>query len=135
MTFDLSFKFMDANRNRKLLASVKTAGIKHRLDATKVLHFSSDDEDVVGNKLIKPLRDEQFQSWQVLSCPTEWTERYRQYMRKHRIPFSEELIDGETCFLISGHQTPLDWELPASNTSHADSRKKRYGNMRRHAKV
>jgi len=111
MEMDSSFRFLDDQRNHRLMNSVRKADIKHCIDADGVLHFSSRDDELVENELIKSLRDERFPSWQILSCPSDWTERYREYMMRHAIPFEEELIDGQTSFLISRKHRPLQWRL------------------------
>ena len=57
------------------------------------------------------IRDKVFPSWQVLTCPKDWIERYRDYMNRHGIPFKEELSDGELWFLIPRKYRPHAWKL------------------------
>ena len=109
-----TFKFMDENLNRRLLALVKKAQVEHTIDVEGVLHYSAKDEDTIGNELIPSIRDDVFSSWQILSCPPDATERYRHYMRRHDVPFAEELIDNQVCFLLARKYRPHSWKLQES---------------------
>ena len=106
-----SFKFVDADLNRKLIKRLKSSGIKHVVDKEGVIHYAPRDEQVVENDLISAVRDGLFPSWQIVSCPDDWTENYRAYMTAHGIPFVEELIDGQLCFLIPRRYRPDAWQI------------------------
>src|SRR5439155_3457648 len=96
-----SFRFVDDGLNRKLLAllSRKAKG-KFTVDASRVVHYSHDDEDLIGNDIICAVRGEAFPSWQLVMFPPDWAESYTDYMIKHDIPFREELRDGQLRLLI-----------------------------------
>src|SRR5882672_4958321 len=111
MTFNLSFRFADDDLNRRLLALLKQKAIRHSVDANGVIHYSPDDEESVENDLIGSIRNRVFSSWQVLSCPTDWSNRYKQYMAQNAIPFKEELIDGQLRFLLPQKYRPHRWKL------------------------
>jgi hypothetical protein len=69
------------------------------------------DTELVENELIASVRDVVFFPWQIISCPKDWTQRYKNYMRKHGIPYVEELIDNQLCFLIPRAFRPHSWKL------------------------
>ncbi len=109
-----SFKFLDDGLHRELIALLQKAEIDHSLDKDGVVHCSSDDEEVVENDLICSIRSRVFASWQVVTCPPDWIARYKEYMRRHAIPFQEELSNGELWFLIPRKYRPLTWKLDDS---------------------
>jgi hypothetical protein len=109
-----SFKFLDDHLNHLLLALLRKCKIKHRVDRNGVIHFSSEDEEVVENELICSVRDKAFPTWQLLTRPPEWTERYKKYMSNHGIPFCEEQSNGESWFLIPRKYRPHRWKLDGS---------------------
>jgi tRNA G46 methylase TrmB len=106
-----SFKFVDGHLNRRVLSLMKKARINHVMTDDGVAHFSPDDEELVENDLLGSIRNEVFSSWQILSCPRDWTERYRQYMLHHDIPFREELENDQLCFLLPLKYRPHSWKL------------------------
>jgi hypothetical protein len=106
-----SFRFVDDELNERLIQLLKKSHVSHRVDADRVIHYSSDDEDVIGNDLICSIRDRLFRSWQIVSCPPEWTDSYRQYMAQHEIPFVEETSGDDRRFLIPSRYRPHSWKL------------------------
>jgi hypothetical protein len=115
-----SFRFLDKELNLKLIGLVKKANIDHAIDKEGVIHYSADDEEVVGNDLICSIRDKTLPSWQVLTCPSDWIERYRDYMSRHNIPFREELSNGELWFLIPRKCRPHSWKLERPTKKHLE---------------
>lgn len=110
MTTTYSFKFVDDELNSKLLDLLSRSDVSYAINAGAI-QYSSEDEDVVGNQLIPSIRGLKFPSWQVVSCPRDWTERYQQYMVRHQVPFTKEIIDGEVSFLIPAKYDPHSWKL------------------------
>jgi hypothetical protein len=106
-----SFRFLNNELNDRLIQLFKRAEIQHRVDRAGLIRYSTADEEVVENDLIRSVRDSVFPSWQVLTCPSEWTTRYRDYLRRNDIPFQEELVDGELWFLIPRKYRPGAWKL------------------------
>jgi hypothetical protein len=106
-----SFRFGDDDLNRRLIVLLKQKEIEHSVDANGAIHYSPEDEEFVENELICSIRNRVFSSWQVLSCPKDWFDRYRQYMIQHDIRFKEELIDGQMCFLLPQQYRPHRWKL------------------------
>lgn len=106
-----SFKFLDDDLNQQLIALLQKAGIKHDVGKDGIVHYSSGDDEVVENDLICSIRDKVFPSWQVLTCPRDWTVSYKKYMSHHGIPFHEELSNGELWFLLPGKYRPHRWKL------------------------
>jgi hypothetical protein len=107
-----SFRFGDDDLNDKLIALLKRkAKGKFRVDEDGFVHYSHDDEDLVGNTLICAIRAKAFPSWRVISFPAHWTGSYRQYMTQHKVPFREEVRDGELRFLIPQRFRPHSWKL------------------------
>ena len=111
-----SFKFVDDELNRKLIRLLTKARAKFRLDRDGVVHYSPNDEDLIGNGVICAVRDQFFRTWQIVTCPPEWIGSYKDYMEEHDVPFTEELSDGERWFLVPGNYRPHSWKLkePAS---------------------
>jgi hypothetical protein len=108
-----SFKFLDNSLNRELARLLKKARIDHSIDENGVASYSADNQEFVENDLIGSIRDKVFPSWQILTCPTDWTASYKSYMSRHEIPFQEELSDGESWFLIPRKYRPHLWKLDA----------------------
>jgi len=106
-----SFRFANAKLNECFIARLKKAGIVYAIDRDGVVHYSQHDEEVVENELICSIRNEVFSSWHVLSCPKDWTERYEQHMKRHHVPFSQELINDHVCYLIPRKYRPHSWKL------------------------
>lgn len=83
-----TFKFLDNDLNQKFIGLVKKADIEHRIDHNGLVRYAASDEEHVENDLICSIRDAVFPSWQVLTCPSDWTTRYKHYLSCHSIPFS-----------------------------------------------
>lgn len=111
MTKEYTFRFVDEELNGKLLTLLEKAAVEHTVDNNGVVHYSIADEDRIGNELICSIRDRQFPSWQIVDCPPEWVDSYKEYMRQRDICFVEELTDGRVSFLISDHYRPGSWKL------------------------
>jgi hypothetical protein len=106
-----SFKFLDDELNQQLIHLLKKGKIKHDVGKDGLIHYSPDDEEVVEDDLICSIRDKVFPSWKVLTCPRDWVARYKEYMSQHRIPFREELSNGDVWFLLPRKYQPLRWKL------------------------
>lgn len=117
-----SFRFVDQDLNRQLLTLLNESKVPHTLDAEGTIMYSAKYEDVVGSELIPRVRDRQFASWQVLSCPSDWLDRYKLYMNRNHVPFKEEIVDGEVSFLIPGNYRPHSWQLDHEVTHESPSR-------------
>lgn len=111
MALTFSFRFLDDELNHKLVALLKKSHVKHKIDKDGVIYYSPEDEDAVGNDLIPSIRDRAFSPWQIISCPKNWADRYKLHMTRHGVPFVEELIDNQLCFLISRHHRPHSWQM------------------------
>ncbi len=110
MGLTLSFRFVDEDLNRRLIARLKGSEIRHTVDEEGTIHYSPDDEEVVENEFVGALRSRVFRPWQVLTCPKEWIDRYRNYMIRNDIPFREELAGGQVWFLIPRKYRPHLWK-------------------------
>ncbi len=119
---DYSFRFLDKDLNAKLVSLLRKAKIPYTVDTKGVVHYSSADEEQVGNDLICSIRDRVFASWQILTCPSDWTDRYRAYMSRHHVPFTEECSNGELWFLIPRNYRPHSWKI---DDAKAEPRKRR----------
>lgn len=120
-----SFKFMNDKLNLRLIGLLKRANIDYVVDRDGAIRYSSKDEEVVGNELIRTIRNEVFSPWQLLSCPKEWIERYKQYMRQKHVDFSEELINDQLCFLLPRKYRPHSWKLEDLQDSHRNRKPQR----------
>ena len=114
MHLSLSFRFVEDALNKKLIGLVKKAGISHSVDDSGTIHYLPNDEETMENDLIGAVRSLIFDPWQVLTCPQNWLEIYRQHMVQHNIPFSEELIDDQMWFIIPAKYRPQSWKLSNS---------------------
>jgi len=47
---------------------------------------------------------------QVLSCPKNCLQRYKNYMTKHKIKFREVVDDGKTCLVLPRKYRPHAWK-------------------------
>ena len=111
MALTYTFRFVDDSLNRRLIALLKRSGTRHDVRSNGVVRYSPRDEDVIENEFIRSVRDSVFPSWQILSCPPQWVDRYKSYMTRHGVPFVEELIDNRLCFLIPRRYRPHSWKL------------------------
>src|SRR5436190_17369824 len=111
MNTTYSFRFLDERLNRLLIVLLEKQGIRHSVSKDGVILYSPGDAEIVENELIKSIRDQVFSPWQIISCPKNWTRRYRRYMTIHEVPFVEELIDNQLCFLIPRTYRPHSWKL------------------------
>src|SRR5438105_1195054 len=111
-----SFAFVNEFLNRQLLTELKRAKTTRAVVKNGVLHYSSEDEELVENEIIAKIRDGVFASWQILSCPPDWAARYKTYMSEHDIPFAEELMDDRLSFLIPRKYRPHSWKLESQRT-------------------
>ena len=113
MARTFSFKFGSPKLNRELIGLLRSSGIKHAVGEKGVIRCSVEVEETVQNELISSIRDKVFSSWQIVSCPSDWTKSYREYMHAHGIPFVEEMTDGDLGFLISRRYHPHTWKIEA----------------------
>src|SRR5712691_2572502 len=100
MNLSYSFRFVDNQLNHELISLIANSGLKHRIDKKGIILYSPDDEEVIGNEILPAVRNKLFASWQIISCPQDWAERYKRYMIRRDVSFVEELIDNQLCFLI-----------------------------------
>ena len=121
MSESYSFRFADKDLNQRLVALLKRERVEHFVDAEGAVHYAKADEETVGNELIRTLRNRIFPSWQVLSCPRSWADRYKAYMDAHGVPFCEEWINHQLCFLIPRKYRPHSWKLPDESVPHPAS--------------
>ena len=108
---DYSFKFISEDLNRRLIDLLKKSGAKFTVDSRGVVHYSKEQERFIENEVIAQIRGTVFTKWQIISCPSGWAPRYKQYMLQHEVPFAEELIDNQSCFLIPRAYRPHSWKL------------------------
>src|SRR5487761_1666332 len=111
MARNYSFKFLKRDLNRAFIRLVKKARIDHIVAKDGLVRYSSDDEERMDNEIVSAVRKMAFPSWQVVSCPREWTGCYRAYMTRHRIPFVQEKSNDEICFLIPRKYRPHSWKI------------------------
>jgi len=110
-----SIRFSNLDLNEKLIRLLKKRRVEHRADEDGVLDYSATDIDLVENELICTIRSQIFPSWQILTCPPDSTEIYRNYMTAHDVPFVEECINGDRWYLIPSKYRPHTWKLTSKN--------------------
>ena len=106
-----TFKFLDDELNQQLIILLRKAKISHAVGKNGVIYYFPDDEEVIEDDFICLIRDRAFPSWQVLTCPPEWSASYKKYTTCHAIPFQEELSNGELWFLLPRNYRPHRWKL------------------------
>jgi hypothetical protein len=111
MERERKIKFRNESLNRKLVELLTEKKASFRIDESGSIVYPENDEAFVENELVSSVRRGVFPSWQVLSCPDEWVDRYRNYMIDHRVPFEEELADEENLFLIPSSHQPHSWKI------------------------
>jgi hypothetical protein len=110
MRHDRWFKFADVQLNRKLIALLERAGLACAISNDgKVRYHSSDEEQF--EDVLACIRGEVFPSWQVLSFPPDWANKYRHAMEIRQHPYQEELNNGSVEFLIAGDLRPHSWKI------------------------
>ena len=117
MAMTYSFKFVDDVFNRRLIELLTRNRLEHFVGKDGFIRYSPQDVERMENELIRSVRDGVFPSWQIISCPKDWAERYKAYMIQHKVPFAEELIDTQLCFLIPRAYRPHSWRLEGKNKS------------------
>ena len=105
-----SFRFVDDRLNQRLVSLLKKSKVDHSIDKNGVIHYSARVQEAVEN-LICSVRNRVFRPWQVLTFPTDWTRRYLEYISHRRIPFREELSNGELWLLLPRKYRPHSWKL------------------------
>src|SRR4051794_34915749 len=100
---EYTFQFLNPVHNHRLVALLRESRIPHQVDEDGRVRYAPEHAEAVGNDVISSVRDAIFPSWQVLSFPADWTERYRQYLHENQIPYEPERANGQLRFLIPGH--------------------------------
>jgi hypothetical protein len=111
MRRERTFRFRDKRLNERLVEILAASQARFTTDTLGQIVYPENDEEFIENELISSVRREVFPSWQVVTCPDDWVERYKAYMLKNNIPFEEEFADGERWFLIPGRYRPHSWAL------------------------
>jgi hypothetical protein len=102
------FRFMNDWLNTLFIQMVASKGLLVKLDESGVVYYDARVEEAIED-ILAAIRESQFSSWQILSCPSEWVNKYRSEMARRKVPFIEELNDGQIEFLLPGDQEPHDW--------------------------
>lgn len=106
-----SFKFLDSQLNRRLLDILKKRRDAFVVDAGGAVRMSPENEIVLHNEILPDLRAEKFASWQLITCPEDWIESYKEYMATNAVPFTEEIENGDLWFMIPGSYKPHSWKI------------------------
>jgi hypothetical protein len=113
---DRTFVFLEPALNRRLIGLLRKAKIHHIVDPDGMIHYSIKDAPRVENELICAVRRSKFTKWLVQTCPPDWVDTYREYMKTHEIPYCEEIDDGTLWFLLPGRHRPSRWKMADPNT-------------------
>lgn len=108
--FDRCFRFASDGLNNRLIRLLSKANIPYAVDGDRYVYYLSDDEGCFEEVLAR-VRNAVFPSWQVLSSPRAWTDRYRAEMGRRGVQFQEEWANGSVDFLISREHRPHAWKL------------------------
>jgi len=117
MARQFTFRFNDEALNRKLVGLLMKHRIAYSVDGSGTIRYSAESEEVVENQLISKVRDGVFPSWQIVTCPKDWVQRYKDYMIQHGVPFREEMTDNELWFLIPRRYRPHKWVFEDSHSA------------------
>jgi hypothetical protein len=110
MPFSRNFRFLNDRLNILFIHLLIVRGLRMTWDENGVVYFDANDEETVED-ILATIRNSQFSSWQILSCPSDWVNKYRSEMKRRQVPFVEELNDGQVEFLLPGDQEPHDWKF------------------------
>lgn len=110
MPLPRNFRFLNDRLNSILISTLIVSDIQVNWDENSVIYFDEKDEEAIEGILAK-IRTAQFPTWQVLSCPVDWVNQYRQEMKRRQVPYLEELNDGQIEFLLPGNCEPHDWKF------------------------
>lgn len=110
MRFDRWFRFRDDRLNNHLLRLLHQAGISYGVDKDRNVYYLSQDEEPFED-LLSAVRDEAIPSWQILSSPEEWVPKYRAEIVRRKVPFYEEMNNGQIEFLLPRAAKPHSWRM------------------------
>jgi len=110
MVFDRWFRFADDNVNARFISRIKRSELAHSVDSGGIVHFPSKEEEG-AEAVIADVRASVFPAWQVLSCPADWTQRYRDEMTRRNVAYLEELNNGAVDFLLEQRHRPHSWKM------------------------
>ncbi len=112
MVAQRTFRFANPELNAELASRLRTAQLRHSVTPDGTTSYAAADEERVENGILQEMRNQVFARWQLVFCPPDWADRYRQYMAIHRVPSEEQWADGQPCFLIPRQYRPHTWKLP-----------------------
>jgi hypothetical protein len=116
---ECSFRFQNEKLNRRLVELLRKSNAKCLIDRKGVVRYPRGETEVVENDVICEIRSSVFPRWQLVFCPRDWLDSYKNYMLNHGVPFEEELSDDEVCFLIPRGYRPHSWKLTPPEPSKA----------------
>lgn len=108
--FDRGFRFHRPALNRRLVIALFEAATPFAISPEGDILFRSEDEAAFEDALAG-VRDTVLPSWQVLMFPTECEAAYRGEIRRRKVRFLEERLNGRTVFVIPRDEKPMDWDL------------------------
>lgn len=124
---DRTFVFSEPALNRRLLGLLRKSRIRHLVDRCGVIHYKGTDARQIENEFICAVRRSRFPKWMVQTCPPDWADTYRNYMRQHHISYCEELDNGKLWFLLPSQRRPSLWKMSDPNTGQVSPRTRRAG--------
>ena len=108
----ITFRFKKDLWNDKLIELIKEKAFdKVGISKDGEIFYSYEFEDFIANELISSIRSNMYSSWQVVHCPADCEELYRNYMTKRNISFEEEIRDEKLRFVIHRSYRPHSWKL------------------------
>src|SRR5437764_6764170 len=110
MQLSRNFRFLNDRLNCFFIHLMLESGLRVNVDDNGVVYFDPADEGAVEDLLAK-IRGARFDDWQILSCPVDWVNKYRQEMKQREVPYIEELNDGQVEFLLPQKYDPHEWQF------------------------
>ena len=110
MRMNRTFRFMPPKLNAALQAALNGADIDHAVDRWGYVYYHDRDTEAFED-ILATVRSSVFESWQVLSCPADAVNAYRQVMRQRKVRFVVEVDNNRVEFLIPGDVDPHSWPL------------------------
>ena len=112
----MKFKFENLDLQKRVIGDLHASNSQFRLLPDTTVEFEKEDMEtddygcMLEDVILRQIRGSVFDKWQLLSCPPESVDSYKEYMGKHGIEYEIEIHDGMESFLLSQEHDPDSWE-------------------------
>lgn len=108
-----SFRFLNEEANSRLTEEFRKNDIPFLTDGETIFYLKKDVRfaEAAACRVRNWLCRESFYPWQIVCFPQGWETSYREYMSSNQVPYFEEYIDGELCFLVALSEDVHEWAI------------------------